>query len=141
MEIVEINIEELLDYIEAAVEGDEKMLDYYDYSQHLNDISEVAENILNKLLLQYDEAMIYGVESEGEKIGYFVGTEDLLVSFGMNINYRNKEYLTDFWAAIKEKIGDRFNCVLYAHNKRGISFLEKGGMRILFENVTILTNN
>lgn len=134
-------MEELAAYIEEAFKEDYELVEYYDKSVNVKNVEDCIENVIEKIKTCYPDADMFGVEEYGCKIGYFVCTTDLLISFGININYRDKETLDCFWKMIKKVVGDTFQCVLYSHNKRGINFLQKGGMIILFDNITILTCN
>ena len=133
--------EELPAYVEEAFKEDYDLVDYYDKNVNVKNVDDCIANVIEKINQCYPDADIYGVEEYGCKIGYFVCDNDLLISFGININYRDKDTLEVFWAFIKNTIGQTFQCVLYSHNKRGINFLQKGGMKILFENITILSCN
>ena len=141
MKIYNIDIEELNDYVYNALLDDVELLKFYDKNVQVKTTEDCINNIIEKINLCYSDADIFGVEDGGLKIGYFVCTHDLLISFGLNINYRDKETLTRFWNFIKSIMADNFQCVLYSNNRRGINFLEKGGMKVLFDSVTILTNN
>lgn len=138
MTVQPININDLRDYVEAALDGDEDILRFYDKKEKVETISEACSSVVNKIRIAYTESDIRGVKINGSKVGYFVFDDELLISFGLNINYRNKVILTDFWEKIKEELGDTFNCLLYSHNERAIGFLKKCGMNIIFDTVTVL---
>lgn len=134
----DINIYCLYPYIAIAFEGDNELLNFYDTSENINSIEEAVWNVYKKIKGNYPNAIIRGVEEEDKKIGYFVYEEDLLISFSINKAYRNADKLKDFFSLIKSCFPHSFLCYLYGHNGRAIGFLEKGGMKKLAENVTIL---
>ncbi len=139
-------LDKLQEYINAAFEGDEEIFLYYDRSQLVEKIEDICFNVREKIAVNYPDATWHGFSDEGVKIGFVVFQESLpekktlLISFGINKKYRTPETLKDIWAAIKLLCGDNFNCVLYSYNTRAISWLEKCGMKKVFENVTILSS-
>lgn len=141
MKIVTIGIDDLDEYVHNSFIDDDELVSYYDRNIIVTTTKDCIANILHKIKMYYKDADCFGVEINGIKEGYFVCTDELLISFGMNINYRRREVLEEFWGLIKKVMGNTFQVVLYAHNKRAIGFLQKGGMKVLFENITILTNN
>lgn len=134
-----INIEELKEYIDAAFYGDIELLSFYDPSQPVKTIEEACENVYSKIKYNYSDDQFSGIEIGGEKVGYFVYGNSILISFGINRKYREGISLSHFWGKIKEKLGDTFQCVLYSHNKRAIGWLERCGMETKVNNVSILT--
>ena len=138
MTVQPIDINDLRVYVDAAFDGDDDILFYYDKKEKVKTISEACENVVNKVENQYDDSQIRGLKINGSKVGYFVYTNDLLVSFGVNKHYRNKAILTDMWEIIKKEMGDTFQCLLYSYNVRAVDWLKRCGMDILFENVTVL---
>ena len=68
------------------------------------------------------------VLKEDEEIGYVCKIPNNLYSFGININYRTKENLSDFWERVKEVMEDGFICMLFPQNVRAINWLKKMGM-------------
>lgn len=141
MEVKNIDINEFNDYVYNAFFDDKEFIEYYDRSVNAKNTEEAIENVCEKIKISYPDADIFGVEINGAKEGYFVCRENLLISFGMSIKYRNKETLSGFWNEIKKKMGSNFHCMLYSHNSRAIEFLKKCGMKIMYDHITILTNN
>lgn len=142
MVVKKIDIEELREYVYNALLGDEELIRLFDRKANVVTTLEAAEKVIEKIETVYWDADLYGVEIEGEPHGYFACKNNLLISFGMNILYRNKMVLSKFWGAIKDKMSTSdFQCVLYSSNSRGIKWLQKCGMKIYFDNVTILTYN
>jgi len=141
MTVTKININQLEEYVENAFFGDNELIEYYDKSAGVNTIPEAVENVILKIQTQYPDANIFGVEIKGEKEGYFIYEGNLLISFGLNKYYRDNVMLPEFWNEIKKELGDTFQCALYSHNVRAINWLQRSGMKILFDKITILSTN
>ena len=141
MIVKQIDIDQFEEYVYNAFIDDNELLEFYDRSIHAKTTGEAIENVIFKIQNSYPDANIFGVEIENTKVGYFVCKENLLISFGMAIKYRNKMVLSKFWEEIKNKLGNKFNSLLYSHNIRAIEFLKKGGMKILFDHITVLSYN
>lgn len=141
MEKISINKEQLMPYIMGAFVGDDEIVSYYDKARMISSIMGACQDIHKKITQEYNDCVLVGIEEDNRKLGYFAYSPDraYLVSFGINKSYRVLESLKEFWGFIKSDIGDTFQCMLFSHNKRAISWLEKCGMDILFENITILT--
>jgi len=89
------------------------------------------------------EVECYSVVLDGEEVGYVCKIPNNLYSFGININYRKKDILIEFWDRVKELMEDSFICMLYPQNTRAISFLKKQGLvevEGVENNCTVLLN-
>ncbi len=139
MKIVNIGIDDLKEYIYSAFMGDDEIISIYDPSVNVRSIEDVCESVHEKIESLVDPCRINGVWIDGNKAGYFAYSQNSLISFGLNKEYRDKNNLVDFWNVIKYAIGDNFQCALFSVNKRGVDWLKKQGMSVLFENITILT--
>ncbi len=138
MIIESINIENFKECIVAAFEGDEDILSVYDKSVSVNSIQDVIDSVFEKINSVSDIVQMRKVLIDEVVAGYIVFTEGSLISFGINKRYRTAIHLSEFWEAIKEQVGDNFDCVLFDYNTRAIEFLEKCGMKTIFKNVTTL---
>lgn len=141
MEVNDINIDEFEEYVYKAFFDDTEILEYYDRSANVKTTQEAIDNVCDKIKVCYPDAQIVGVEIKGCKEGYFVYRDNLLISFGMSLQYRNKETLFQFWETIKQRMGNNFHSMLYSHNIRAINWLQKSGMKIEFDHITILSYN
>lgn len=141
MEIKKINIDQFEDYVYNAFIDDYEIIEFYDRAANVETTQDAIENVCEKIKVAYPDALIFGVEITGNKEGYFVFKDNLLISFGMSLKYRNKETLSTFWEEIKSRIGNNFHSLLYSHNIRAINWLQKSGMKILFDHITILSYN
>lgn len=139
MQVRNIHIDQFEDYVYHAFIDDFELVEYYDRSVGAKTTTEAIENVCDKIEQSYPDAKIFGVEIEGEKAGYFVAKDNLLVSFGINVKFREKEYLSKFWYEIQNQIGNDFHAMLYSHNSRAIKWLETCGMKISYDHITILS--
>jgi hypothetical protein len=66
---------------------------------------------------------------------------NILISFCVKPEHRNKDNLEAFGYFIKREVGNHFNCYLYNNNTRAIRFLQKIGMNIVKSNnlITLLS--
>lgn len=119
---------ELRNLVEIAYRGDDDLLlhywgDGFNLEEAVNEtmfmISEVGKEV---------EMSYYAVVCDDEEIGYVCKIPNNLYSFGININYRTKDNLIEFWDRVKEVMGEGFICMLYPQNTRAINFLKKQGM-------------
>lgn len=138
MVVKNIHIEELNPFIEAAFLGDDELLNCYDKSVPVTRITDVCENVFAKIQSLIQPAELRGIEINGNKIGYFAFHPGVLISFGLRIEYRSKENLSKFWEIIKSELGGAFQCAIFSYNSRGLNFLKKGGMNVLYDNITFL---
>lgn len=138
MTVRPINKDDLWEYVEAAFDSDTEILNCYDKSQPVKTIDDVCRSIVYKIRNSFGESKMRGVLMNGKKVGYYVYSEDLLISFGLNREYRNRIVLPELWEIIKSELGDIFQCLLYSYNVRAIDWLKKCGMEVMFENVSLL---
>lgn len=141
MTTVNININDLKPFIDKAFEWDKEIIGIYDKSHKVETIDDVCKSIYNKIKNEYETALTIGVKKDGVNIGYFVTLNRLLVSFGLSIEYRDREHLKQFFDIIKKHFNGTFQCVLYSYNTRGIGWLERCGMTLLYDEVSILQFN
>lgn len=141
MEVKKIHIKDFREYVYNAFIDDIEIIEFYDRSVKVNTTEEAIDNVCLKISEAYPDAKIFGVDIDNIKVGYFVTRGDLLISFGMSIQHRNKITLSVFWDHIKSNMGNKFNAMLYSHNIRAINFLKKGGMKIEVDHITVLSYN
>lgn len=127
--LTEINITELLPYVQIAFEGDNFLPVY-----HISD-SNYANHTYNEIL-KTSEILPLTCYKVGE-FGFTVLAPGLLYSFGINVNHRDKKTLENWFISIKE-ILPTFECALHGKNSRAINHLLRQGMTIK-EQVIVLT--
>lgn len=119
---------ELRDLVEIAYRGDSDLLDKYwgdDFSleEAVNETMWMINEVAKEAPMEY-----FAVLKDDEEIGYVCKIHNNLYSFGININYRTKDNLIEFWEKVKEVMEDGFICMLFPQNVRAIKFLKKMGM-------------
>jgi hypothetical protein len=128
-------------YVEDAFSGDKELFEKYHIIRStedncikdtINKIEEFYDNISS--LMSYN---FYGLKEDGKRIGYFTKCEikegkynEILHSFGININHRNKKTFKRFMEILENFFDDRIVVGLYKKNTRAISFLEKNNFLI-----------
>lgn len=127
--LIKIDIEELRDFIEISYKGDEDLLSKYHVAEY--SLQQAVESTINMIAITSLEAEMtyFGVVINGQRIGYLCTFKNNLYSFGINMEYRVKEILSEFWNKIKEILGNSFMTVLYPNNTRAIEWVEKCGMK------------
>lgn len=130
---------ELKRYVEAAYRGDEDLFNKYHVAKYT--FEEAVEETLRMI---YEtslevEMSYFGVVEEGKIIGYLCTHPNNLYSFGINIHYRTKDVLSQFWEKIKEVLGVGFMTVLYPNNSRAIEWVKRCGMQTI--DCVVLTYN
>lgn len=141
--IKKISKPELPELIKVSYEGDIKLIQEFhpaksdEYGTILSTV-EMIEDVSKEKKCSY-----YKVMADKKPIGYFVVWEGFLYSFAINIKYRTKEVLMNWWQQVKSVLGKVFQTMLYEENHRGIAFLLKQGMKIKskHENIVTLINN
>lgn len=139
MRIEPINIDQLASSLQATYEGDYELVKYFDPGCAVSTWQDCCDAIEQKIKIHYPLASIRCVLDEDFPVGYYIIEKDMLISFGVRLSYRNREWLSAFWKKIKEEFHGPFSCLLYSNNTRAISWLQNSGMKLLFDNVTILT--
>lgn len=126
------------DWIYIACKGDDQLPKFFDPAFTILDPEEAAEVIYQKIVDNYPGATTRPLVYEDQIVGYYAWMPGLLISFGVNIHYREKKILQELWKMITDTVGQEFSCVLYTKNSRAISWLRKCGMNVAGENLTIL---
>lgn len=133
-----ISIEKLRSSIEIAYKGDEDLLEKYhvavfSFDEAVNStLGMIKETSKEIIILSYSVCM-----NDGKEIGYVSLAKNNLYSFGVNIEYRTKEVLKDFWDKINEVMNEGFICTLYPNNTRAINWLKCCGM-VQSETITLI---
>jgi RimJ/RimL family protein N-acetyltransferase len=119
-----------LSTIEYAFKDDNEINKYCDADYKDASINELVLSIYNKLLEheEYGTCKFVELIIDNELIGFFFCFKHLLVSFGINKKYRNKETLTKVFNIIKNEFNSDFECYMWERNIRAINWLKKCGM-------------
>lgn len=105
---------------------DQRLLEYYDPLSEATTNKEAAMEIYHKLIEHSRDRECNFVRNE---IGYVFYSGRLLISFCVKPEFRTKENLSKFGDLLKFTMGQKFECLLYNKNTRGINFLKKIGLR------------
>jgi hypothetical protein len=115
--------------IKHAFVGDNDLKNYCDPDDKDKDVKEIVYSIYRKIL-DYEKAggSFYNLKYDDKLIGYFFCYKNILVSFGVNIEHRNKETLQKVFEDIKKKFNSSFETYMWQRNERAVRWLKKCGM-------------
>ena len=142
LQFKEIGIDSLLVYISKAFQGDEKLRTTY-HIKFFNHINDSAIDSYNRILeLEHTSELpinYYGIEDNGEKVGFIVVImlANVLYSFGLNINHRNDINKAEFINFVEKITKGNTTVYLYEKNTRAIEFLKRNN----FQEVNKLIDN
>ena len=128
-----INIEQFRDAIRIAFEGDSAIYPLYNPKITVNSVEDIVDDISYRIEKETENSVIKGVFDKNKLIGYYVynPSRKALVSFGLNIAYRQRKILKSFWSIIRTDLKGKFQAFLWSRNERGIKWLLKNGMKIV----------
>lgn len=126
----EISYRRLGEAIRVAFTADHDIFKFYDSSAPVKNIDDIVENIILKLSEYGEDVKCKEVYEKSELIGYYVFLDRQLISFSINIAYRKRKYLREFFGLIKKDLDNNFWCALYNRNVRAIKYLIKNQMII-----------
>lgn len=138
IELVQIPVSQIKEAVWIAYEDDIELMDKY----HILPASHedcvlmtvgLIEDASNEKPMEN-----YNVLWNNVLIGYTCKYEDVLYSYGLNIAYRRKSILHDWWGAVEKMMGDNFKTYLYSNNSRAKDFLERNGLTTINEENNIL---
>ena len=138
MEVKQIQFNELSTVLFDTFNGDEKLLIYFDPTVSIYTIEGIVDNIEKKIsdyISIFKEVIIFSVINKNKTVGYFIYNNKMLISFGLNIDYRTIKKSLLFFNLIKSQIGSNFYCTLYSVNTRAINWLIKMGLKIEANNL------
>ncbi len=127
-----IEYEKIKPSIRVAFEKDKDIFKYYDPAVSVENIDQIVDDIYRKIGEYEGELKIYSVCEKNNLVGYIVGRDDRLISFGLSVEYRFRKYLNNFFQVIKGLLGNNFYCLLWSRNIRAAKWLIKNGMKETF---------
>lgn len=124
----------MIQAIRKAFEGDNDILKYADPSETYDDVEALCKRIEDKLI-EHSKTYLckfITVIRDNDVAGYFFYRvfPVTLISFGINKAYRKD---ASFFAEIKKELGRDFDCYVFSRNVRALKWLQKNGMKILFQ--------
>lgn len=137
IEIVGLPFEEIERLVYIAFRGDEDLINKYhimsgNFEKCVRSTVDAIKDVADNYPLKF-----YKVVNDGTDIGFVTLGTDFLHSFGINIKYRTKEMLSEWWDAVMS-INKYFFCTLHKKNERAIEYLKNRGMVIFSENDSII---
>lgn len=126
--------------IEKSFEGDEDIFKNCDPDFAGASVKELVESVYGKLL-DYEKffpnAVFEKLTVKSEPIGFFfyIPSEKLLVSFGVNKSFRNKVVLQQLFNRICKRLNGGFESFMWERNTRAIKWLERCGMEQVYSPV------
>ena len=120
-----------------AFEGDKDISKYCDKNDKELEVEKLVLSIFKKLL-EYEETEecdFYDLSVENEVVGYGFNYKKILISFGVNKKFRNKENLKKVFEIIKGKFNSDFETYMWERNERAVNWLRKCGMTEVESNI------
>ena len=120
-----------------AFEGDKDISKYCDKNDKELEVEKLVLSIFKKLL-EYEETEecdFYDLSVENEVVGYGFNYKNILISFGVNKKFRNKEKLEKVFEIIKGKFNNDFETYMWERNERAVNWLKKSGMTEIESNI------
>lgn len=118
------------DIVRFAFDGDEDISMYCDPNDKLKTIEELVGVICDKILDYYffGDCVFKPLVVEDSLVGYYFTCGDLLVSFGVNKEFRKSEFLREVFKEISGSFKGEFYSYMWERNTRAIEWLKKCGM-------------
>jgi hypothetical protein len=140
--VKKIELKELPELVELSYKDDTDLFEKYHVAK-----MDLHRCVMSTLVMIGETARNYPLEYykvlKGKKpIGYFIIFNECLYSFAINIHYRTKVVLKNWWRHVLEILGKHFMCSLNANNTRAVKFLERQGMKVISnDDVLIILSN
>lgn len=126
-----INREQFKQAIRVGFDSDDNIIPMYCPHVKVENVDDIVSDISSRIEKGKGDATLKGVFENGQLIGYYVYEGKTLISFALNVQYRTRKYLKEFWAKIRSDLKGGFQAFLWSANGRGISWLVKNGMKII----------
>ena len=99
-----------------------------------------------KDLMSCPEIVFYKIFDLSRLIGYFCKETDkygnkYLTGFFLKPEYRNWDYIKEFWSIVNKEIGEDYSVGLYEKNSRAVKFIERSGGKFFFKGVDVTGND
>lgn len=128
--VKKISISVIGQYVAIAFKDDKELsLFYHDMKDPTIEKCVVDAVIRIFQLSEQRELSYYKVMNNKVPIGFFVLGSNFLQGFGIDIKFRNKEILTQWFNIVKKLMHNSFFTVLDSKNTRAINFLKRQGMK------------
>ena len=131
MIVKQINRAQFKEAIRIGFDADTKIYPLYNPNVKVENVDDIVNDISERIEKAKGGATLKGVYENGNLIGYYVYEGKTLISFALNVKYRTRKYLKEFWSKIRSDLKGGFQAFLWSANGRGISWLVKNGMKII----------
>lgn len=137
--LVQISQGKIKDFIEIGFRDDPELLSTYHISP--GTLVHCVDHNYKTVVDSNESAEYYKVISDGQPIGFTVIMRKpvpLLLSFGINIQYRKKEILQGWLHELSDLFRDPFVVTLWPKNIRAIHFFLKNGFNFSLSNKIVV---
>lgn len=139
VKVSKVSKNEIKRLVEIAFNGDSDLVEKYHIIN--KGFSEAVDSTVGRII---DTSRIYDykffkVLHEKKPVGFFVVGNQVLYSFGINIKYRTKNILANWWELVKKELGSQFMSMLYSKNERAVNYLKNRGMVVSDDDGIITT--
>jgi hypothetical protein len=124
----------------AAFKGDKEIELYCDPSNPDKTDSGVAVDTYKKIMdweSVSEDGVFKDVVVDDRVVGFIYTIPGRLVSFGVNPNYRVKTVLKQVFESVVDTVGPEFECSMWSRNERGIKWLQRCGMSVVYSDEEI----
>lgn len=125
------NIDEFEKAIEIAFMDDTELFDKYHVINGDSEASIADTKFRIKDIELYLPVERFLLKKENNTIGFtcLSKIKNILYSFGININHRDKDTVLEWFSEVKRMLSDNFVCILHKKNTRAVSFMKRNGMK------------
>jgi hypothetical protein len=117
--------------VELSYQGDEELFQKYHIAKMRFEDCVKSTIEMIEAVAKIKDLSCYKVLFKKKAIGYVIAYKEFLYSYAINVNFRKKEILVEWWEQVKRLIGKQFATGLYENNTRAIDFLKKQGMSVV----------
>jgi hypothetical protein len=132
LQIFEIELYQIKRYVTIAFCGDHDLVHKY----HIVNgrLTDCVESTVKQITITSKDYVLryYALFYNSLPIGFTVISvvSKLLYSFGINIMYRKKEIIKEWFDFLKSMLSNGITCILHNKNTRTIDFLVRNGLKI-----------
>lgn len=129
---------EVWSLVELSYQGDDDLFEKYHVAKmRFEDCVKCTIDMIEKVAREKN-LVCYKIMFNKKAIGYMITFTDFLYSYAINIKFRKKNILTEWWKQVRKIMGRQFATGLYENNTRAIEFLKKQGMQFVGKSNDIL---
>jgi len=125
-----ITYDQLEEAIKISFKDDKFIIELYDPNVEVSSVDDIAIDIVRKVK-EHGKVQMKGVYDKNKLVGYFIRGGGMLISFGIAVEYRLRQFKRGLFDIIKKDFKGMFICFLWSKNVRGIRYLEKNGMKVM----------